>query len=251
MSDHPYGLGRRKDPEDGRDLLWRRAVLREAVTLPVSYRRRTVGPVLDQGDTPQCVAYSHASLKMMEEWYESHVKNVPGPWYRFEAASFYALCKKYDGYPDEDGTDIRTAMRLSKSVGMRANARWKYGKIVAIEEKAFPIASYVRLTSTQQIKEAVHAIGPVQFGMDVDEGIFDPIWKEDGCYCPPPNGEPVGGHAMLLTGWDDKRRAFRVKNSWGHEWGDAGMVWMPYSWFDTYNAWDAWRAIDLVVPVKP
>jgi hypothetical protein len=38
-------------------------------------------------------------------------------------------------------------------------------------------------------------------------------------------------HAMVLVGYDDSRNAFRVRNSWGTEWGDEGSIWVDYNFF--------------------
>ena len=43
-----------------------------------------------------------------------------------------------------------------------------------------------------------------------------------------PEDAPGIGHAMLVTGYDDARRAFRIQNSWGREWGDGGYAWYSY-----------------------
>lgn len=38
-------------------------------------------------------------------------------------------------------------------------------------------------------------------------------------------------HAMVLSGYDDSRNSFRVRNSWGSEWGDNGSIWVDYNFF--------------------
>lgn len=38
-------------------------------------------------------------------------------------------------------------------------------------------------------------------------------------------------HAMILSGYDDNKNAFRVVNSWGTNWGDAGFIWVDYDFF--------------------
>lgn len=38
-------------------------------------------------------------------------------------------------------------------------------------------------------------------------------------------------HAMVLVGYDDSKQAFRVRNSWGVNWGDKGSIWIDYSFF--------------------
>jgi len=35
-------------------------------------------------------------------------------------------------------------------------------------------------------------------------------------------------HAITIVGWDDNKRAYLVKNSWGTRWGDKGYVWVEY-----------------------
>lgn len=39
------------------------------------------------------------------------------------------------------------------------------------------------------------------------------------------------GHAMLLCGYDDNIRAYKVLNSWGENWGNNGFVWIDYDFF--------------------
>jgi len=36
---------------------------------------------------------------------------------------------------------------------------------------------------------------------------------------------------MLVVGFDDARRAFKVMNSWGTNWGNDGFCWLDYSYF--------------------
>ncbi|MBI3705959.1 MAG: DUF4384 domain-containing protein [Rhizobiales bacterium] len=37
-----------------------------------------------------------------------------------------------------------------------------------------------------------------------------------------------GWHAMVIAGYDDRRQAFRLVNSWGQRWGDRGYLWLSY-----------------------
>lgn len=49
------------------------------------------------------------------------------------------------------------------------------------------------------------------------------------------NPSHCGGHAVLLTGYDQNRKAFRFKNSWGADWGNQGFGWMPFEYVNTYS----------------
>ena len=42
------------------------------------------------------------------------------------------------------------------------------------------------------------------------------------------SGDPGGGHAMVIAGYDDSRSAFRIVNSWGTGWADNGYIWIDY-----------------------
>jgi C1A family cysteine protease len=46
------------------------------------------------------------------------------------------------------------------------------------------------------------------------------------------------GHAILIVGWDDSRRAWRIRNSWGSGWCDGGYAWLSYD----YRIQEAWTA---------
>jgi len=56
-----------------------------------------------------------------------------------------------------------------------------------------------------------------------------------GCYYHEP-GESESSHAVLIVGWDDDmcdgNGAWRVKNSWGLNWGEDGYFWIQYGCCD-------------------
>ena len=41
-------------------------------------------------------------------------------------------------------------------------------------------------------------------------------------------GDSVGGHAIVIIGYDDAAQAFIVRNSWGREWGEGGYFRIAY-----------------------
>jgi len=38
----------------------------------------------------------------------------------------------------------------------------------------------------------------------------------------------VLGHAMVIVGYNDNIKAFKVMNSWGTSWGESGFIWIDY-----------------------
>jgi cathepsin B len=76
------------------------------------------------------------------------------------------------------------------------------------------------------IRQNIYKWGPVTTGMIVypDFYTFDTktVYTWNGF------GEPVGGHAVEIVGWDEKDgvKCWIVKNSWGKSWGDKGYFYM-------------------------
>lgn len=42
--------------------------------------------------------------------------------------------------------------------------------------------------------------------------------------------EFMGGHAVIICGFDDKKRRYILRNSWGQYWGDKGYFYLPYDY---------------------
>jgi hypothetical protein len=91
---------------------------------------------------------------------------------------------------------------------------------------AFTIDKWARVDqrSVTELKSQISAGNPVLIGVSVDYAFQElapgAIWTT--------LGTPVGRHAMLLVGYDDSRRAFRLMNSWGRQWSDDGYGWISY-----------------------
>ena len=50
-----------------------------------------------------------------------------------------------------------------------------------------------------------------------------PIWQPGGA-----DDKPIGGHALVVVGYDDAAGVFDLLNSWGPNWGDNGFFQMRY-----------------------
>ncbi len=56
----------------------------------------------------------------------------------------------------------------------------------------------------------------------------------------------IGGHAIIICGYDDKKQMFILRNSWGSYWGDKGYFYIPYEYIDIYSG-DYWIILKSVV----
>jgi C1A family cysteine protease len=72
---------------------------------------------------------------------------------------------------------------------------------------------------------------PFVFGFTVYESFESEAVASTGVVPMPASGErTVGDHAVVAVGYDDAKRNFIVRNSWGSDWGDKGYFYMPYEY---------------------
>jgi C1A family cysteine protease len=79
------------------------------------------------------------------------------------------------------------------------------------------------------IKTALATYGPLPTALFVYE---DFMYYKSGIYSYI-KGKPLGGHAVLIVGYDDDEQSFTVKNSWGPDWGEGGYFRIAYSEMET------------------
>jgi hypothetical protein len=75
------------------------------------------------------------------------------------------------------------------------------------------------------IKGELYKKNPVIVGMDFPNSFYEirgPHIFSDT------RSRSVGGHAMVIVGYDDKKSAFKIINSWGQNWGEGGFGWVNY-----------------------
>lgn len=86
----------------------------------------------------------------------------------------------------------------------------------------------VNVAAPMELKSQLQAGYPIMIGALIDEGFYrlgnQQVWKQV-------KGESLGGHAMVLVGYDDSKQAFKVLNSWGPKWSSQGYGWIAYSHF--------------------
>jgi C1A family cysteine protease len=99
------------------------------------------------------------------------------------------------------------------------------------EAAPYKISRYERVSgfSTDDLKRLLVGQSPIVIGATVDEGFADAdarfVWASR-------QGQNLGGHALVIVGYDNTRQAFKLMNSWGTGWGDAGYSWLAYSYYD-------------------
>lgn len=80
-------------------------------------------------------------------------------------------------------------------------------------------------TAVDKLKQAIMTRGPLAAAMNAT-GAFQVY--TGGVFNELPGYRGAVNHAVVITGWDDSRRAWRIKNSWGTGWGESGFAWVAY-----------------------
>ena len=220
------GLGWIESPEDLRDwpvdALYAATGAEAPAELPASYHvPAPLYPVVDQGSSPMCVAYSAAGE---QGWYDLRDTGLA----LFDEALFF---RQIGG--STNGALIRDAL----------NARLAAGYPVAGHPELAAqhrIAAYYSVPVTQaDLYGGILSFGPLVIGTPWASSWFHPV---DGVL--PPFDRAVGGHAILAVGWD--ATGLRLRNSWGADWGDQGEATLP--WGELGRVREAWKAVDVVEP---
>jgi hypothetical protein len=188
-------FGRIPSPPDPRDFHLTSFV---PITLEPSPKERVwdypAEKTLDQKNSTHCVGFSMANFGI----------NLPTytPYTNEDAHDFYYKCKIIDGNPgSEEGSTLRSASKVLRNVG-------------AIDGYAFAY-------DLDTIKWWLLNRGPVIAGTIWTNEMNYP--DEDGIIGI--GGQPLGGHAYLLTEWTEDGY-IGIRNSWGDDWGKKGMAYI-------------------------
>ncbi len=89
---------------------------------------------------------------------------------------------------------------------------------------------FPRALNVDDIKGALYQQKPVVFIMAAPQDFMDLTGDVTYRHLEP---SAVNRHAMAIVGYDDRRQAFRIINSWDEHWGDRGYAWVGYDTFRT------------------
>jgi C1A family cysteine protease len=107
---------------------------------------------------------------------------------------------------------------------------------------------YMRLTHNLQEMQRCLADGyPFVFGFTVYESfMYDRVAINGHVPFPKRSERVIGGHAVMAVGYNDDKKWFILRNSWGESWGMQGYFTMPYSYVTNTDLTDDFWTIRLV-----
>lgn len=231
------------DLPDRRDRIFPRLARTE--TLPSSVDLRPgCPPVYDQGDLGSCTANALAGAMAFVEA-EQGIAPVS-----LSRLFIYYNERVIEGTVEQDaGAMIRDGMASIAKQGACLEDAWPYdpsqftvlpSDVCYFDGQQRRAVTYLRVTQDlQNLKGCLAAGFPVVFGFTVYESFESAEVAKTGNVPMPTTSEAVlGGHAVLLVGYDEASQRWLVRNSWGDGWGMAGYFTMPFEYLLDANLSD-------------
>ncbi len=227
--------GWRPDHPDRRD---HKLAIARSVPLPPHVDLSTskfMPAVYDQGQLGSCTANAIAAAVDVERAAQNESFINPSRLFIYYNERFIEGDTANDG-----GAEIRDGIKVVASQGVCPETEWPYDESqfavhpspeaydAALKFKALKYASVNQ--GQNDIMNILGAVGrPVIFGMNVyDDFEGDDVAASGVVPMPAANQAPIGGHAVLIVGYDTPSQRFIVRNSWGADWGQKGYFTIPF-----------------------
>ncbi len=207
-------------------------------TLPSSVHL-IMPPVGLQGGEFSCVAWAVSNTRSAEKYYKTNAttydasSNIFSPEYIYNQAKFGSECSA--------GTGVSTCLNILKNQGVCTWQSMPYtstecstlpNSSQTAEAMNFKIGSYAVVYQNDEValKTLLSQNHPLIAGTSIDNNFTYAgpgfIWNNF-------NSSYGTNHAFILCGYDDAKHAYKIMNSWGTSWGDAGYSWVDYDFFGT------------------
>jgi PKD repeat protein len=215
-------------------------------------------PVSDQGNVPACTAFAIADGAYNYELnaiYHEYGWDFANLFNRTSTRYMYLETGAAQGLGSDEGRSTVGCIDWLAESGdaTEQNAPWGdplaegWGAMTDWGDEAFMDASLLHIenstpidptgttgvTNVKTVLAQQHRPLVMQSGIDWDFGTYQAgeVWNF--------TGPLVGYHVMCIVGYDDSvgaSGAFKVRNSWSADWGDAGYAWIGYETFVNASA---------------
>jgi C1A family cysteine protease len=252
MTPKKHGLGWIPDIPDHRDFIFKPAVALKAAKFPqaIDYRA-ACPPVYDQGKLGSCTANALGAAFDFDRKKQGHNFMTPSRLF------IYWNERDMEGTVNSDsGAYIRDGIKVLRKFGTPQEKTWPY--FISKFAQKPPKPSFVEAEKNQSLtyqRILISTFNPVNdmlaciasgypfvTGIAVYESFESAKANSTGVIPMPTKKESLlGGHAILIVGYDQKKQQFIFRNSWGTTWGDKGYGYIPFDYLTNSGlASDMW-----------
>lgn len=194
----------------------------------------------NQGSLGSCTAQA-VTISMEYQLKQQNNAQVLSPLFLY-----YNERKLMGTIKEDSGASLSDGIKAISTWGVCRESMWTYSDdkkkfMVKPSKEAYEDAknymgldgirtSYVSY-SLDDIKSRLSKGIPVVFGIYIYPSFESEKTEQTGKVPMPGSKErPLGGHALMFTGYDDETKEFKFANSWGKRWGDNGYGYLKYDY---------------------
>jgi C1A family cysteine protease len=219
--------------------------------LPVAFSlREEMPPVFEQGVLGSC-ASNACSIAIQYLLKKAHLPEMrPSRLFIYYNTRVKIACWPTD---EDTGACMRDICKSIAKFHACDEAKWPYEinkfdiepSPAAYMAAHFPrgVTYYSVRQNLDDMKRVLLSNRPILAGLMIYESFDTEQVAKTGVISMPDtmNEQALGGHAVLLVGYDDQKAVFIGQNSWGTEWGAQGFFFIPYEYvLDDELAFDFW-----------
>jgi C1A family cysteine protease len=137
----------------------------------------------------------------------------------------------------DSGAQIRDGVKSVATLGVCPESEWPYTDFtvqppaLCYTDALKDLALQYQAVDPSDLCATLAQDQPVIIGITVYESFEAPMTGATGVVPMPAAGESVmGGHAVLVVGYDLAAQTFKVRNSWGWTWGTMGYFTIPFAY---------------------
>lgn len=229
--------------------------------------------VKNQGSIGSCTA--HSVIALMEYNYRKFTGDMKEDIFS-ERFTYYTTRVKIagDSPSDDSGAYLRDTLKSMVKYGASPESLCKYSESFSSEPtpmsyqeaSKYQALTYLSIPVGTNITERQNALNSMKTLLKSGHPFVGGFLCYSNLYngtngnilLPGENDKIIGGHAICIVGYDDKRSVLKFKNSWGASWGDRGYGYLPYEYILRGEFFDAWtiftqennnRSIGIINPV--